>query len=109
MTVLVDEARWWAHGRRWCHMASDHSLEELHAFAERAGLPRRGFHGDHYDVPVEHRADMVAAGAQEVDSRTLLRALSTAGLRRTPAQRRAALADVARALLPREPAPEAAG
>jgi hypothetical protein len=67
-------------------------LEELHQFAERLGIPRRGFHGDHYDLPEEHRADALAAGAQPVDSRTLLRRVRAAGLRVSPAQRRVAAA-----------------
>ena len=88
VTVVIDEARWRHKGRRWCHLASDDSLAELHAFADTVGIPRRGFHGDHYDVPEEHRDDMVAAGAVEVDSRTLLRRLKAAGLRLSPTQRR---------------------
>jgi hypothetical protein len=89
MAVLVDQPRWWWRGRRWCHLVSDESLQELHAFAATAGIPRRGFQGDHYDVPEEHRDVVVAAGAQEVDSRELVRRLRAAGLRQSPAQRRA--------------------
>ena len=89
MTVLIDEPRWWHRGRRWSHLVSDDSLDELHAFAERGGIPRRGFHGDHYDVPEEYRDEMISAGAQLVDSRELLRRLRSAGLRLSPAQRRA--------------------
>ena len=88
--VLVDEARWWRHGRRWCHLVSDVSLEELHEFAEELGIPRRGLHGDHYDRPEEDRVQAIEAGAVEVDSRELLRRLRAAGLRQSPAQRRAA-------------------
>ena len=89
MTVLIDEPRWWFRGRRWCHLVSDESLIELHAFAEGLGIPRRSFQGDHYDVPEEHRAEVVSAGAVEVESRELVRRLRAAGLRLTPAQRRA--------------------
>ena len=89
MAVLVDQPRWWWRGRRWCHLVSDESLAELHAFAAAVGIPRRGFQGDHYDVPEEHRAPVVAAGAEEVDSRELVRRLRAAGLRLSPAQRRA--------------------
>lgn len=89
MTVLIDEPLWWWRGRRWCHMVSDDSLDELHQFASSVGIPRRGFQGDHYDVPEEYRREMVAAGAVEVGSRELLRRLRGAGLRLTPAQRRA--------------------
>jgi len=87
--VLMDEPRWWFRGRRWSHLVSDESLEELHAFADRAGIPRRGFQGDHYDVPEDHRDEMLAAGAVLVESRELVRRLRAAGLRLSPAQRRA--------------------
>lgn len=66
----------------WSHLASDTSYEELHAFASRMGIPARGFDRDHYDVPAEVYADMVAAGAVEVTSRVLVAALIAAGLRR---------------------------
>jgi len=89
MTVLVDEPLWWWQGRRWCHMVSDVSLAELHQFAAACGIPRRGFQGDHYDVPEDFRADVVAAGAAEVGSRELLRRLRGAGLRLSPAERQA--------------------
>jgi hypothetical protein len=89
VTVLIDEARWWWRGRKWCHLVSDKSLAELLEFAEAAGLPRRGFQGDHYDVPEEYRAELIVAGAVEVESRELVRRLRGAGLRLTVAQRRA--------------------
>jgi hypothetical protein len=88
MAILIDEARWWHRGRRWCHLVSDVSLDELHAFAGANSIPRRGFQGDHYDIPEELRPDLIAAGAQVVESRELLRRLRGAGLRLTPAQRR---------------------
>jgi hypothetical protein len=68
---------------------SDESLDELHAFAAGIGIPRRGFHGDHYDIPEDHRDAVVSAGAVPVSSRELLRRLRAAGLRLSPAQRRA--------------------
>jgi hypothetical protein len=89
MAILIDEARWWFRDERWCHLVSDTSLDELHAFAEQMGIPRRGFQGDHYDVPERFRAQMIDAGAREVESRELVRRLRAAGLRLTPAQRRA--------------------
>jgi hypothetical protein len=88
VAVLIDDPLWWWRGRRWCHMVSDTSLEELHEFAASLGIPRRSFQGDHYDIPEEYRDDMVKAGAQEVGSRELLRRLRGAGLRLTPEQRR---------------------
>lgn len=81
MTVLIDPPGWAAHGRLWSHLVSDASLEELHDFAQRLGVPARGFEGDHYDLPEERYAAAVAAGAHEVDRRTLLRALQRSGLR----------------------------
>lgn len=92
MTILIDEARWWWHERRWCHLVSDESYDELHTFAERIGIPRHSFQGDHYDVPEEYRPDLIAAGAEVVTSRELLRRLRAAGLRMTPAERRARVA-----------------
>lgn len=89
MAILIDEARWWHRGRRWCHLVSDRSLDELHAFADANGIPRRGFQGDHYDVPEEYRPALIEAGAEVVESRVLVRRLRAAGLRLTPAERRA--------------------
>jgi len=91
MTVLIDQPLWHHRGRRWCHLVSDRDLAELHQFAERCGLPRRGFHGDHYDIPEEYRDEMIAAGARSVTSRELLRGLRGAGLRLSPAARRATI------------------
>ena len=82
MVVLIDPPGWPAHGRLWSHLASDTSLEELHAFARRTGLPERGFEGDHYDVPQERYAALVAAGAVPVTGRDLVRRLQRSGLRR---------------------------
>ena len=82
MAVLIDPPRWPAHERLWSHLVSDTSLDELHAFAERIGLPRRGFDADHYDVPQERHAQALAAGAQPVEGRELVRRLLASGLRR---------------------------
>lgn len=79
--ILVDQAIWPAHGRRFAHLVSDESLDELHAFAIHIGLPARAFHGDHYDLPDEWWADAVAAGATVVDAREIVRRLRAAGLR----------------------------
>jgi hypothetical protein len=89
VAILIDEARWWHRERRWCHLVSDVSYDELHEFADRVGIPRRGFQGDHYDIPEEYRDDMITAGARVVESRELVRRLRDAGLRLSPAQRRA--------------------
>lgn len=81
MAILIDPPRVEAHGRRWSHLVSDSDLDELHAFARRCGIPARGFEGDHYDVPEEGYADVVAAGAVPTSARDLLRALVASGLR----------------------------
>ena len=67
---------------------SDESYDELHAFAAANGIPRRGFQGDHYDIPEEFRAELIAAGAVVVESRVLLRRLKAGGLRLSPTERR---------------------
>jgi Protein of unknown function (DUF4031) len=89
VTVLVDEARWPWRGRRWCHLVSDASLDELHEFAALLGIPRRAFQGDHYDLHEEGRARAIELGAVPVPSRELLTRLRGAGLRLSPAARRA--------------------
>lgn len=82
MTILVDQPIWPWRGRRWAHLVSDESYDELHAFAERLGVPRRGFQGDHYDIPADYRERAIELGAEAVDARVLVRRLRTAGLRR---------------------------
>lgn len=81
MAVLLDPPLWPRHGRVWGHLVSDTSLAELHALAERAGIPRRAFDLDHYDVPEERYDELVALGARLVDSRELVRRLRASGLR----------------------------
>ncbi len=80
--MLVDQAIWHWRGRRWAHLVSDESYDELHRFAERLGIPRRAFQGDHYDVPEDYRLEALRLGAVDVDARVLVRRLRAAGLRR---------------------------
>ena len=80
--MLVDPAVWPWRGLLWAHLVSDSSYDELHEFAARLGVPRRGFQGDHYDVPASVREQALALGAQDVSARELLRRLKAAGLRR---------------------------
>ncbi|WP_382306246.1 DUF4031 domain-containing protein [Herbiconiux sp. UC225_62] len=81
MTVLIDRPMWPAHGTIWGHLVSDESLDELHAFAARAGLPPRSFDLDHYDVPADRYEELVAAGAEAVSYRDLVVRLRDSGLR----------------------------
>jgi muramoyltetrapeptide carboxypeptidase len=80
--IFIDRPTWPAHGRLWSHLVSDATLAELHEFAARHGVPRRGFERDHYDVPSEMYAALLAAGAAPVSSRDVVRRLYSAGLRR---------------------------
>ncbi|MFC8347656.1 DUF4031 domain-containing protein [Streptomyces sp. NPDC057280] len=82
MTVYIDPPSWPGHGRMWSHLVSDESYDELHAFADALGVPRRAFERDHYDIPSHRYADVVAAGAVEVSSREVVRLLTESGLRR---------------------------
>lgn len=84
MAILVDDAIWPWRGRVWAHLVSDSSLDELHAFARRLGIPERAFQGDHYDVTDELRDCAIAEGARAVTSRDVVRALRAAGLRKHP-------------------------
>lgn len=81
MTVLLDRPMWPAHGTLWSHLVSDATLDELHDFAARAGVPRRSFDIDHYDVPQERYDELVAAGALPVSNRELVTRLVKSGLR----------------------------
>ena len=107
MTVLIDAPLWPAHGTLWSHLVSDLSLDELHDFAARAGIARRAFDLDHYDVPEARFAELVTLGAVPTDRRELVRRLTAAGLRvaghARGAAKRAALQARWDALLPGTP------
>ena len=88
MAVYVDDMYKYPFGRfgrmKMSHMAAD-STEELLAMADRIGLARKwlqhaGTHKEHFDVSMSLRTKAVAAGAIEIDMRTLcLRRWSQAG------------------------------
>jgi hypothetical protein len=54
---------------RFCHLLAD-TQAELHAMADRLGVPRRIFQDHpwrwHYDLPEHLRAEAVSAGAREI-------------------------------------------
>lgn len=110
MALLIDQPHWPAHGTRFAHLVSDSSLVELWSFARGQGLPARAFDHDHFDVSQARHATIVAAGAEPVEARELLRRLQRSGLRMPRAQRlpsrKRAEADLWRSwrlLLPAEP------
>jgi Protein of unknown function (DUF4031) len=80
MAILIDELREYPHVRwrvkSWCHMVSDASFDELHAFAHALGIPRERFQRDHYDLPPPLRARAVALGALEVSIHELARRMA---------------------------------
>ena len=80
MVVLVDELREYPYVRwtvkHWCHMVSDESFDELHAFAAAMGIPRRRFQGDHYDLHPGLRERAVELGAVEVGTGELVQRMS---------------------------------
>jgi hypothetical protein len=82
MAILVDTPIWPFRGRLWCHLVSDTSYDELHVLAEALGIPRRGFQGDHSDLPEEVGGAASALGAQPVSGRELITRLRASGLRR---------------------------
>jgi len=82
VAILVDDARWPFRGEQWAHLVSDHSYDELHDFAQRLGLRRLSFQGDHYDIPAPVRAAALAQGAVAIPGRELVTRLRAAGLRR---------------------------
>ncbi len=82
--LYIDPPQWPKHGRIWSHLISDDSYQELHEFAEELGIPPRGFHRDHYDVPAELYDTAVASGATPTATREIVRVLVAKGLRHRP-------------------------
>jgi len=90
MSVYVDDAVTLWRGQRWAHLMAD-TLDELHAFADRLGIPRRAFQnktsGAHYDLPADVRERAIALGAIPI-SRHRDRDLVRAVIRNAKAQGR---------------------
>lgn len=74
MTVYVDDmytVRMGGFGRmKMSHMIAD-SEEELHAMADKIGVARKWYQGDHYDIAMSKRALAVKFGAVEITMREL--------------------------------------
>lgn len=74
MSVYVDSSIY-PYGRMMmCHMTAD-TLEELHAMADKIGIRRKWFQGDHYDICKSKRALAVRLGAIECDGKTIVRVI----------------------------------
>lgn len=60
-------------GRKYImsHMLAD-SLEELHQMAEKIGVARKWFQGDHYDICQSKRDLAIKFGAVEVSTREIV-------------------------------------
>ena len=73
MAILIDEPfDYRGDGVLWCHMVSDASLDELHAFAAKLGLKRSWFQPcppkavPHYDLKGGKIAKAKQLGAEQV-------------------------------------------
>lgn len=74
MTVFVDDMYLYPMGQfrgmKMSHMIAT-TEDELHAMADRIGLTRRWYQGDHYDVSISRRAVAIHYGATTVTMRQL--------------------------------------
>lgn len=74
MTVYVDDMHRLPMGRlgrmKMSHMIAD-TEAELHAMADRIGVARRWYQGDHYDIAMSKRDAAIAAGAVPITLRQL--------------------------------------
>lgn len=73
LTVVYVDDMYAPYGRmKMCHMMAD-TEAELHTMADKIGVARRWFQGDHYDICMSKRALAVQSGAAEVTIRQLAR------------------------------------
>lgn len=74
MTVYVDDMYRYPMGRygrmRMSHMIAD-TEAELHAMAQRIGVARRWYQGDHYDVSMGMREKAISFGARPITLKQL--------------------------------------
>lgn len=65
MTVYVDDIEA-PYGRmKMCHMVAD-TEDELYEMADRIGIARRWYQGDHYDISLSKKALAVLNGAKAI-------------------------------------------
>ena len=66
MTVYVDDMFKYPMGQfrrmKMSHMIAD-TEAELHAMADKIGIARKWYQGDHYDIAMSKREEAIAAGA----------------------------------------------
>ncbi len=65
MTVFVDDMRAKFGRMIFCHMIA-HTNDELFDMADRIGVTRKWFQGDHFDIALSKRALAVQFGAQQI-------------------------------------------
>jgi hypothetical protein len=74
MTVFVDDMYLYPIGKyrrmKMSHMIAD-SADELHAMADKIGVARRWYQGDHYDICKSKRDLAIKHGAVEISMREL--------------------------------------
>lgn len=74
--IYVDNAGVLKHGYAWSHLVAD-SIQELHEFAARIGLPSRAFHRNarhpHYDITARQRQHAIRHGAMSITAREAVR------------------------------------
>lgn len=70
MTVYVDDMHAPFGRMIMCHMIAD-TEAELHVMADRIGVARKWYQGDHYDIALSKRALAVRYGAREITLRQL--------------------------------------
>lgn len=74
MTVYVDDMHKYPIGQfrrmKMSHMIAD-TETELHEMADKIGVARKWYQGDHYDICMSMRAKAVKLGAKEITLREL--------------------------------------
>ncbi len=86
--IYVDKLK--QHGsREWCHLVTDGTLTELHAFAKKIGCKAEWFQpksSPHYDLSPYMRFKAVNAGASEISGRKLAELVATMRTKREEKQ-----------------------
>jgi len=70
VTVYIDDMRAPFGRLIMCHMIAD-TEQELHAMADRIGVRRKWYQGDHYDIALAKKKLAIAAGARLITIRQL--------------------------------------